>query len=901
MEINEIKQSLGIHTVLSHYHLQADKNKRLCCPFHEDKRPSMQVYLESNTVFCFSSNCKLHGKAIDAIDFIMHKEECTKHEAINKAKELLNHVPTQKPHINKPLQRIPVNTEIITKTFSYFKNGFVLRKDNKGRLYLQNRGLDVDKLASLGIEIGYNSAQFHHRGRISQEDMQACEQSGLLIKSNNGSKSGFSYTSWAGHCVIFPLKDAECNITGLYGRSTVEHSKNKPATAGRHYYLKGSKGLFYTPKKDTKRLIITESIIDFLSLYQIDELREQYDFMPIYGTNRLTSEHTEAVSQWFSPLGEMSEGQRGKEIIFFLDGDKAGGEAISKYSKELHQQYPSVIISKVETPESEDINSLLQGHEKEVFTHLLNNRVNLFLSNEKKENTPLPCISQPATIPQNQLITTNPNNLIHTTQTATYYIKGGIRKDLDSLKVTLVIEHSETKVKSRNKLDLYEDKQTETVARKAAEKLDLRADLIEIDLSVLTDLLDNYRESMASTGDNEASLKTDITISRQTEQDCITFLKQPNLLQRINDLIGQSGVVGEENNRIFLFGIASSYNMEETLHALIQGSSGSGKTHLLATIMDFMPPEDTISLTRVTESSFYNYGQYELQNKLIGMEDYDGLEEKAELAFRELQSKGMISSSTSGKNEQTGEITGYVKTVYGPIASLSATTKGEIYEDNMSRCFLVAVDESAGQTANIIKYQNQRAAGKIDKQKEKEVRSFLQNCVRLLKLYDVINPYADRIELPKEAHKIRRLNDLFQSYVKQVTILNQYQRQKDKQGRLITDKEDVKTAIEIMFDSIILKVDELDGSLRNFYEKLKVYVLKKGREYEFTQREVRHELHLSKSQLQRNINMLLELEYLQRRGVGVYGATTYKIMYWDNNDMLRNRIKENLDLQLDKL
>jgi DNA primase len=271
MEIQEIKQHLNIQTVLTHYHLQADNNNRLNCPFHKDKTPSMQVYPETDTVFCFSINCKLNGKAIDAIDFIMHKEECSKHEALNKAQELLNHVPTIKPLNHTLVKTETINTEILSKTFTYFKNGFALRKDNKGRIYLQNRGLDVDKLESLGIGIGYNSAQFHHRGRISQEDMQLCEQAGLLIKSSNGSKSSFSYTPWAAYCVIFPLKDAAGNTTGLYGRSTAENTRNK------HYYLKNSKGLFYYPKADTTKLIICESIIDFLSLYQIDELREQYD------------------------------------------------------------------------------------------------------------------------------------------------------------------------------------------------------------------------------------------------------------------------------------------------------------------------------------------------------------------------------------------------------------------------------------------------------------------------------------------------------------------------------------------------------------------------------------------------------------------------------------------------
>lgn len=89
MEINEIKVQLSILTVLAHYDHKPNRNKMLCCPFHEDKTPSMQVYPETNTVFCFSSNCKLHGKAIDQIDFIKHSENCTKHEAILKAKAMI--------------------------------------------------------------------------------------------------------------------------------------------------------------------------------------------------------------------------------------------------------------------------------------------------------------------------------------------------------------------------------------------------------------------------------------------------------------------------------------------------------------------------------------------------------------------------------------------------------------------------------------------------------------------------------------------------------------------------------------------------------------------------------------------------------------------------------------------
>jgi hypothetical protein len=46
-----------------------------------------------------------------------------------------------------------------------------------------------------------------------------------------------------------------------------------------------------------------------------------------------------------------------------------------------------------------------------------------------------------------------------------------------------------------------------------------------------------------------------------------------------------------------------------------------------------------ITLTRVTDSSFYNYGRQDLQHKLIVLEDLDGLKEDALLAFRANASK----------------------------------------------------------------------------------------------------------------------------------------------------------------------------------------------------------------------------------------------------------------------
>lgn len=906
MEIIQIKERLTILAVLQHYGLNPDRNKRINCPFHDDKTPSMQVYPETGTVFCFSSNCGLHGKAIDQIDFIMHKEQCNKHEAIEKAKALLNHVdikpiseqkqPTPpKPVVSEVEPPEAVNTEILSKIFNYFRNGFIMRKDNKARNYLQSRNLDVSKLENLGITFGYNSAQFHHRGRISEQDMKLCELSGLLIKSSNGSRTEFSYTPWASHCAIFPLCDEQGNITGMYGRSTANNPKNK------HYYLKNSKGLFYYPKKDASKLIITESIIDFLSLYQIDEIRNQYDFMPIYGTNRLNGEHKTTISKL----------EHLQEIIFFLDGDKAGETAVKKYGEELRLQNEAIQISKVPTPEGEDINSLLQGHEAEIFTHLLQSRITLFSSTEdfsierKKAAEPEPKQDAKPTKPEpkkGELNTTNPNNLTFEGTTAYYSIKGFKVQQLDSLKVSIQITHPQTRDDYRTKLDLYEHKQVSGTAKQAADKLGLRGDLIEKDLSHLTNLLEDYRDMKLTEENDETQLKRErVRLPENTAKQCTAFLQKPDLIQNMNSLVHKAGVIREENNRIFLLVIASSYFMPETLHAIVQGSTSSGKTHLVRQISDFMPSEDVIRLTRVTDSSFYNYGEYQLQNKLIVIEDYDGLKEEAEYAFRELQSNGELISSTSAKDETSGTIYAKIKRVRGPICSLVATTKGAVYEDNMSRCFVLAVDESKEQDIQIVNYQNNKAAGLIDKKKEKDITRFLQNCIRLLRPCEVINPFATKILLPEKAAKIRRLNQNFQNFVKQITILNQYQRKKDKEGRLITDKEDVRAAIEIMFDSIVLKVDELDGSLRNFYENLKSHTLKKGKDYEFSRREIRQAMNISKTQQHTWFKELEELEYITQTNGYANRGFKYKISYWDSIDKLRAEIKEYLHDQLEKL
>ncbi|ALO13803.1 DNA primase [Salinivirga cyanobacteriivorans] len=867
MQIPDIKKRLPIMSVLAHYGIKMNKNDHIICPFHKDDKPSCKIYTDTNTYNCFGC-----GKTGDVIQFIQDKENCDKHTALKKATELANGNATkntQNTDVMGIASKRAAEAENFAELFNRQKEG--LPRSPKAQEYLRNRCLEELQ------EVGYNSG-------VNWKNLK--------------------------QCITFPLKDKNGNIVSLYGRRIIE-SNGYNVEFGKHYYTENRKGLYpgyppvggHGPVQKTETLIITEAIIDAASLLQCKDALQSVSILSAYGTNGLTAEHKAAIAEW------SSSGVEKQEVIFFFDGDNAGREGVIKNTENVQRLLSRVEVTSVPTPDGEDVNSMFVTYGKEAILQLIEERQPVNLKTPKSPNNiTIQQFNNKAITPEevqetnglSPLNTNTPNKIIFETPTARYIIKGSLPKTFDRMLVSLDVQHLETAIKYRCRLDLYEEKQTRKEAREASEKLDLRSDLVESDLSELTDLLEEYRDNQLQQTTEENS--NDKALSLPEQAKCKAFLKKQNLIEHLNDLIGQSGIVGEENNRLFLFIIGTSHKMPGTLHALIQGSSGSGKTHLLSKIAALMPDERVVKFTRVTENSFYNYDEYYFQGKLVCLEDIDGLKEEALFAWRELISNEQLSSSTSQKDEN-GNIRSAQRIVRGPMASICATTHGQIYEDNMSRMFIVAVDESSEQTQKIMNYQSKTASGTIEKKLEVEAKEFLQNSIRMLKPLKVINPYADKIKLPPQAHKIRRLHELFLSFVKQVTLIHQYQRKRDDRGRIITEPEDLKTAVEIMFDSIFLKVDELDGSLRQFFEQLKAYVLAKEnpQNYEFMQREIRHSLNLSKSATHRYLNNLLELEYLSVTGGYQNKGLRYKVSYWDNVVKLREQIKEYLNNQLDKL
>lgn len=543
------------------------------------------------------------------------------------------------------------------------------------------------------------------------------------------------------------------------------------------------------------------------------------------------------------------------------------------------------------------------------------NKASEFLNNDTSANENNLTNSEEGT--QSEDVTTNnipklevihENKILFKTEFNHYYVLGSLTQDLSAMRITLMIEDLYYGKKERVKIDLYERDFLRNYATQLAELFHQKPDIVEAEFLLLTDLLEQHREKQYQQSKEQfKNTRQYAVVAPETQINCKEFLMQPNLMDAFDKLIEKAGLVGEERTRKLIFVIASTYKMSDPLHALVQGSSGSGKSHIINVVGQCLPPEDVMSMTRVTSKSFYHYNKDELVDKLMLIQDFDGLDEEAQYAFRELQTSATISSSTTYK-DRSGNIISTVKVVRSHFASLLATTKAEIYYDNMSRSVVIGVDESDKQTMRIIEHQNKRLAGLIDKREEQKTKEFLQNCIRCIKPIEVINHYADKIFLPLEAKMLRRLNSHYQAFVKQITLLHQYQRKKDEQGRLIAEPDDLRMACDILFDAIMLKVDDLDSSLRQFFDRMKLFVkelakkdAKPEQDTVFTQRDLRMALNASKSQCFRYMEDLELLEYVQRTGGYANRGFKYKIIFWDNMETIRQKIKDDLNKQLDEL
>tara|TARA_B110000908_G_scaffold78246_1_gene93964 strand:+ start:1444 stop:1962 length:519 start_codon:yes stop_codon:yes gene_type:complete len=149
-----------------------------------------------------------------------------------------------------------------------------------------------------------------------------------------------------------------------------------------------------------------------------------------------------------------------------------------------------------------------------------------------------------------KLQTESTDQIIYENEILQLTVLGGIKLEgLDRMRSTLKVQLQESsRPPVRHNLDLYNDTQLEKFIRKCAEKLEIGTSIISASLSELTEELEKYRlqEIKNRTEDLKPKFKK---LNLAEIEKAETFLKQKELLIKINELIGKSGVIGEEVTR----------------------------------------------------------------------------------------------------------------------------------------------------------------------------------------------------------------------------------------------------------------------------------------------------------------------------------------------------------------
>jgi hypothetical protein len=499
--------------------------------------------------------------------------------------------------------------------------------------------------------------------------------------------------------------------------------------------------------------------------------------------------------------------------------------------------------------------------------------------------------------------THNPENLIYQNELLKLTVLGGIKLDgLDRMRSTLKIELRNSSVPPvRHNLDLYNDLACEKLIRRTAEKLEIGTSVIAASIAELTGTLEEYRIKQIKETETQQYESPKLTVEEYKAAEA--FLKTPQLLERTNDLIGKSGVVGEEINRLIMFLIFTSRKRHQPLHIVCLGASGTGKTHLQEKVGELMPDEDRIEITTLSENAFYYFGQRELKNKLILIEDLDGAE-NALYPLRELQSKKRISKTIAHKNTK-GETRTIHLVVEGPVSVSGCTTREQIYEDNANRSFLIYLDESKEQDKRIMDYQRKISARKINQEAENQAKELLQNCQRILEPIAIVNPFAELLNIPEEVLKPRRSNNHYLQFIEAITFYHQHQRTPkvdEETGEVFieTTLEDVEEANKLMKIILLRKSDELSGACRDYLETVKSYLEQENKK-EFTNQEIRRAFKVNPSN-QKRYNLSLLSNFYVKKVKGKKGtAYNYQIVSYKEFQELKNHVSNVLDENLKKL
>lgn len=302
--------------------------------------------------------------------------------------------------------------------------------------------------------------------------------------------------------------------------------------------------------------------------------------------------------------------------------------------------------------------------------------------------------------------------------------------------------------------------------------------LIERHLVSLSDLL--KRTEAVLVGPEAKTPEDYIDEDNLTEEemdDIVRFLRNPDMVSEILDDFAALGHVGENQNKLLAYLVGTSRLTEQPLGLIVQGESGAGKSHLVETLKEMMPPEAVKFFSRVTPKALYYMPEGALVHKLVIMAEREGVGD-SDYSIRTLQSEKQLVLEVPIKDELTSDFQTVKKTVRGPIAYVETTTRDWLNPENISRCFVINPDTSPYQTQLIAQYLKSVHAGRgITSEERERIRRKHRNAQRSLAFGKARIPFVDAISYPSDSVTTRREFPRLLQLIGVSALLHQFQRE----------------------------------------------------------------------------------------------------------------------------
>jgi DNA primase len=478
----------------------------------------------------------------------------------------------------------------------------------------------------------------------------------------------------------------------------------------------------------------------------------------------------------------------------------------------------------------------------------------------------------------------------------------GLHKNMsyELLKVNVLLSGTTPRGESAfhvDTLDLYVARQRSGFTKQAAEELGVKEEVIRRDLGRVLMKLEEMQDEQIKQA--LAPKEKAITLTDEERAEAMELLRDPRLLERIVADFARCGVVGEETNKLVGYLGVVSRHLEAPLAVIVQSSSAAGKSSLMEAVLAFLPEEQRVQYSAMTGQSLFYMGEQDLKHKVLAIVEEEGAHNAA-YALKLLQSEGVLTIASTGKDPATGRLLTHQYRVEGPVMIFLTTTAIDLDEEMLNRCLVLTVNEDREQTRAIhrIQREGQTVEGLLRRQDRDAILAVHRNAQRLMKSVFVVNPYARELTFQDSQTRTRRDHMKYLTLIRTITLLHQHQRARktvQHRGRAVEYIEvaisDIAVANRLAHEVLGRSLDELPPQTRRLLLAVDEMVTAECKrqkmersDYRFSRRDVREATGWGDTQLKTHLHRLEELEYLLVHRGGRGQSIVYELMFMRPKD-----------------